>query len=176
MELENIVLGSGNLYITDFVDTIPENTEIEVEENLIGRIKGGANLEYKPSEYSVNDDSNVVSKRFVISEEVTFKSGVLTWNVATLGKLIATGSFADNTTTKIRTLKLGGKGAREMKQYLVHFVHASGKVRVTMVATASNGFSLAFAPDKETVVDAEFKAVAHDADGTQLIVTEDYNA
>ena len=42
---EQIILGSGDLYVTDFTGTIPEDTVIEVEENLIGRIKGGASLE-----------------------------------------------------------------------------------------------------------------------------------
>mgnify|MGYP006978495689 CR=1 FL=1 len=35
-----------------------------------------------------------------------------------------------------------------------------------------NGFSLAFNPDKETVVDAEFSAMSSDDDGTLVIVEE----
>ena len=173
---EQIILGSGDLYVTDFTGTIPEDTVIEVEENLIGRIKGGASLEYKPTEYEVADDAYKVIKRFVISEETTFKSGVLTWNLAVLNKLIAAGTYSDDETGK-RTLKFGGNGARVMKEFLVHFVHTEqdgNKFTITLVGTASNGFSLAFAPDKETVIDAEFKAKGHDASGTQVIMTESY--
>lgn len=173
---EQIILGSGDLYVTDFTGTIPEDTVIEVEENLIGRIKGGASLEYKPTEYEVADDAYKVIKRFVISEETTFKSGVLTWNLEVLNKLIAAGTYSDDEAGK-RTLKFGGNGARVMKEFLVHFVHTEpggNKFTITLVGTASNGFSLAFAPDKETVIDAEFKAKGHDASGTQVIMTESY--
>ena len=176
---EQIILGSGDLYVTDFSGTIPEDSVIEVDENLIGRIKGGASIEYKPTEYEVADDAYKVTKRFVISEETTFKSGVLTWNLEVLSKLIAAGTYSDDAETKKRTLKFGGNGARVMKEFLVHFVHTESdgnKFTITLVGTASNGFSLAFAPDKETVIDAEFKAKAHDASGTQVIMTESYTS
>lgn len=179
MATEQIVLGSGNLYVTAFSGTIPTDTTIETDDNLIGYIKGGASLEYKPTEYEVSDDAFNVTKRFVISEETTFKSGVLTWNLEVLSKLTANCTYTDDDDTNVRTLKLGGNGARLMKDYVIHFVHTESdgnKFRITLVGTASNGFSLAFAPDKETVIDAEFKAKAHDSDGTQVIMTESYTA
>ncbi len=178
METERITLGSGNLYVTAFSGgEIPEDTEIETTANLIGLIKGGATLEYKPTEYAVNDDSFKVIKRFVIAEESTFKSGVLTWNLETLKNLIASGTYTDDSTEHKRTLKLGGNGARLMKEYLIRFVHDTSdgeKFRVTLVGTASEGFSIAFAPDKETVIDAVFKACGHDSSGTQVILEETY--
>ena len=136
-------------------------------------------MEYKPTEYEAKDDSGSLVKRFIIAEEITFKSGILTWNMETLNKLCAAGTYADDALTHVRTLKLGGKGAREMAEFVIRFVHTAkdgNKFRATLVGTASNGFSLAFAPDKETVVDAEFKAKAHDANGTQLILAEEYEA
>ena len=96
-----------------------------------------------------------------------------------LNKLCAAGTYDDDELTHVRTLKLGGKGAREMAQYVIRFVHTmadSKKFRVTLVGTPSNGFSFAFAPDKETVIDCEFKAVGHDADGTKVILAEEYTA
>lgn len=174
---KQIILGSGDLYITSYSGTIPTDTVIETEENLIGYIKGGASLEYKPTEYEVSDDAFKVTKRYVISEETTFKSGVLTWNLEVLNKLIASGTYSDDVETKTRTLKLGGNGARQMKEFVVHFVHTEAdgsKFRITLVGTASNGFSLAFDPEKETVIDAEFKAKGHDLSGTQVIITETY--
>lgn len=173
-----IVLGSGELYVAayDAETGIPEHAVLEVAANQMGLIKGGASVEYKPTEYEIYDDSYQVHKRFITSEEVTFKSGVLTWNVETLKNLIAKGTYADDT-EGTRTLKLGGKAARLMDEYVVRFVHTysdGNKLRITLVGTASNGFSLAFAPDKETVIDAEFKAKAHDADGVQLIIEDTY--
>lgn len=177
MTNEQVILGSGDLYIVAFADTLPADDVIEVAANQVGHIQGGASLEYKPNEYEVSSDTGEVLKRFVISEEITFKSGVLTWNLETLSKLMANCSFTDDDENGKRTVKIGGKGARQMSEYVVHFVHTEAdgnKFKVTLVGTASNGFSLAFAPDKESVIDAEFKAKGHDADGTQVILTEEY--
>ena len=47
------------------------------------------------------------------------------------------------------------------KKYVIHFVHkdeTDGDIRVTIVGNNQAGFSFAFAKDKETVIDAEFKA------------------
>ena len=59
MNKESIVLGSGDLYCTDFLGTdkeIPADEEIEKEENRLGHIKGGAEIEYKPEFYEAKDD------------------------------------------------------------------------------------------------------------------------
>lgn len=174
-----IVLGSGELYVAPYNPQtgIPEDIALEVSSNQMGLIKGGASVEYKPTEYEIFDDAYQVHQRFITSEEVTFKSGVLTWNVETLKNLIAKGTYTDNEASGKRTLKLGGKSARLMDEYVIRFVHTysdGNKLRITLVATASNGFSLAFAPDKETVIDAEFKAKAHDEHGVQLIIEDTY--
>lgn len=174
-----IVLGSGTLYIAPYVSAtgIPEHATLEVGANQMGFIKGGASVEYKPTEYEIFDDAYNVHNRYVISEEVTFKSGVLTWDLAALKKLTAKNTFTDDAVSGKRTLTLGGQGARLMDEYVIRFVHTysdGNKLRVTLVGTPSNGFSLAFAPDKETVIDAEFKAKAHGTAGAQLIVEETY--
>ena len=46
-------------------------------------------------------------------------------------------------------------------------------MRVTIVGKNEAGFSLAFAKDKETVIDAVFKAMPHDTDGTLIIYEEE---
>ena len=173
---ENIKLGSGELYIASFSGSIPVDATQEVADNKVGLIKGGASLEYKPTELVVTDDSGAYEKHFVTAEDVTFKSGILSVNAEVMNKLSASGTYTD--AAGVRTLKLGGKGAREMAQWLIRFVHTAGdgnKFRVTLVGTPSNGFSFAFAPDKETVIDAEFKAVGHDANGTKVILAEEYD-
>ena len=174
---DQVILGSGNLYLTKYTGEIPADDVLETESNRLGYIQGGATLEYKPNEYEVKDDSSTINLRYVLSEEVTLKSGLLTWDAEALQNLTAECTFTDDTSTKMRTLKIGGIGARLMDKYVVRFVHTKPdtyKLRVTIVGTASNGFSLAFAPDKETVIDAEFKAVAHGNDNTQVIISEEY--
>ena len=52
MNKESIVLGSGDLYCTEFTGTnaaLPSNEALETEENRLGHINGGADLEYAPS-------------------------------------------------------------------------------------------------------------------------------
>lgn len=174
-ETKQIILGSGDLYVTEYNDDIPEHAEIELEANLLGRIKGGASVEYKPSEHTVADDSGAVEETFITAEDVTFKSGVLTWNIATLNKLTAASVLSEAAGT--RTLAIGGRAGRRVTKYLIRFVHTKSdgkKIRATLVGTASSGFTLAFAPDKETVVDAQFKGVSHNTSGHKLILEEEY--
>lgn len=174
MNLNSIILGSGNLYVAEYdADTgIPADETIETTANTMGRIKGGATLEYKPTTYEVVDDTQYVVKRFVQSEEVTFKSGVLTWDMANLQRLAGACEYSNDGGKQ--TIKVGGRGANGLKPYVIRFVHNDGEkvLRVTLVGTANAGFSLAFVPDKETVIDAEFKALSSDEAGTLVIVTE----
>jgi len=172
---EKIVLGSGKLYISEFTDrTIPDNATLEVETNLLGLIQGGATLEYKPKFVEVTDDLGLVSKTVLTEEEVTLKSGVMTWNGNTLAKLCATARVTE--ASGKRTVKIGGLGKQDGKQYVIRFVHedaVDGDIRVTIVGNNQAGFSLAFAKDKETVVDAEFKAQPMDSEGTKIIYEEE---
>ena len=177
-ETKEITLGSGLLYVAAYSGDIPDNATIEVEGNLVGTIKGGAEVEYKFDTVEVEDDNFQTVARFITKEEATLKTGVITWNLDNLAQL-SEGTLEDDTTNHIRTLKIGGLGARELTQYVAHFVHTKGtgkKVRCTMVATANGGFTLAFAPDKETQVDAEFKAMPADEDGTKIIYSIEYSA
>lgn len=176
MDINSIILGSGKLYVTAYdADTgIPADETIETDANTMGRIKGGASLEYKPTTYEVIDDTHYVVKRFIQSEEVSFKSGVLTWNLKNLQKLAGACEYTDAAETGIKTLKVGGRGANGLTPYVVRFVHNDGEkiLRVTLVGTSEAGFVLTFAADKETVIDAVFKAVSHDEQGTLVVVTE----
>ena len=49
---------------------------------------------------------------------------------------------------------------------------ADGDKYVMIVGRNNSGFSLAFAKDKETTIDAEFKAIPMDNEGTLIIYAE----
>ena len=173
-EGEKIVLGSGKLYTMEFTGQIPESNVIEAKENLLGIIQGGATLEYKPSFYSAKDDIGLVEKEILTDEEVIFKSGIMTWNGKTLEKLCSTARVTE--AAGKRTVKIGGIGNYNGKDYIIRFVHEDkqdGDIRTTIVGKNQAGFSLAFAKDKETVIDAEFKAKPHDSEGTKIIFEEE---
>lgn len=171
----NILLGSGDLYLLTYVDTIPDDATLEVEANMVGRIKGGAELSYKPTEYEVTDDKNEVIKRFITKEEVTFKTGILTWFQATLAKLCP-GVLTDDSVKKESVLTIGG--ARTLTAQAIRFVHTKDngfKLRVTLVGTAGEGFTLKFDPAKETVIDAVFKALSQ-TNGVLVTIRDQYAA
>jgi len=171
---ETITLGSGKLYCCEFDGSIPTNVELEVEENHLAWIKGGASLTYTPDFYTAEDDLGRVKKRKINSETASLKSGILTWNGDVLNKLVSTGKVMEE--IGIRTVKIGGAANYDGKSYIIHFVHedaVDGDVRVTIVGQNTAGFTLAFAKDAETVIDAEFNALPCDNQGTLIIFQEE---
>lgn len=175
MRKESITLGSGKVYITEFVDSIPADEVIETESNLLGLIQGGASITYTPSFYECKDDLGLVSKKFITQEDAVFKSGIMTWNGKTLQKLCSTSRITEDSESKTRTVKIGGADNYDGKSYIIHFVHkdaVDGDIRVTIVGSNEASLELAFAKDKETVINAEFKAKPQDNEGTLILYKE----
>lgn len=171
---EKIVLGSGKLYIMEFTGTVPTDLLFEVEDNLLGLIQGGASLEYKPKFVEAKDDLGLASKTVLTDEEVTLKSGIMTWCGKTLKKICATARATE--AAGKRTVKIGGISNQDGKKYAIRFVYLDaidGDMRVTIVGNNQAGFSFKFAKDKETVIDAEFKAQPIDGEGTLIIFDEE---
>lgn len=172
--MEKIRLGSGTLYCYEYAGIMPSNATLEAIENRLGFIQGGASLEYKPEFYEATDDLGNVSKTILTKEEAILKSGVMTWDANTLAKLCATARVTE--TNGLRTVKIGGIANNNGKKYILHFLHedaVDGDVRVTIVGQNQAGFTLAFAKDKETVIDAEFKAQPQDTEGTLITFSEE---
>lgn len=175
MANEKIVLGSGKLYVMEYTNTIPEDATIETDVNLLGLISGGASLKYTPTFYECKDDLGLMSKKIMTDEECILESGIMTWNGNTLKKLCSTARVTEDSVKKMRTVKIGGIKNQDGKKYVVQFVHkdvVNGDVRVTIIGSNEAGFEMAFAKDKETVINAQFKAQPHDVDGTLVIFKE----
>lgn len=170
---EKYLLGSGDLYIATASGlTLPEDATIEVVGNLIGSISGGAVLEYKPTVYDIENDAGSIVKRVVTKEEVTFKSGVLNFNLENLARLVAGGSVSTDGQTLVKTLKVGG--VKSLGNYVIHFVHSfddGSKLKLDIIGNATDGFSFNFAKDKETIIDSVFKAISQ-TDGTLVQIRE----
>lgn len=166
---DSIYLGSGDLMIKEFDSEMPKYTDFDVATDLLGRIQGGATLEYKGTWYEAKDDTGKAVKTIITEEEVTLKSGIITWNGKTLTQLCSTARITE--ADGIRTVKIGGVGNHDGKSYALCFHHTDkidGDVWVVVRAVNQGGFSLAFAKDKETVIDAEFKCLPHDDEGTLI--------
>ena len=171
---EKITLGSGEMFVMEFTGTLPTTDEICLPENRLGHVSGGATLEYKPSYYTAKDDLGVVSKTIMTEEEATLKSGILTFNGETLARLSETGRVSEDGST--RTLKIGGVKNMNRKNYVLCFyAHdaADGDCWIMIVGRNEAGFSLSFAKDKETVIDAEFSCQPMDSEGTLIVYIEE---
>lgn len=182
MNKESIVLGSGYFYCVEFEGTnkdIPDNKTLETEENLLGYIKGGASIEYKPTFYEAKDDMGRVSKLITTDEEATLKSGIMTWCGKTLERLCNTARVIEDKANNKRIVKIGGIANSINKMYVLHFVHKDSKdgdIRITIVGNNQAGFTISFAKESETVIDAEFKAQPMDKEGTLILYEEEIMA
>lgn len=180
---EKVTLGSGKLYMAEYNGNLPEEFAdilkmLMTEENHAGWIKGGASVEYKPTMTQEKDDLGHIVKEILTDEEATFKSGLFTWNGETLAKLTST---AQLTTEKrgnkmYRRLRIGGAGNDDGKQYAILFVHedpVEGNCYLLVVGRNSAGFTITFAADSATVIDAEFTCKPHDERGTLIEFIEE---
>ena len=173
-DAEVITLGSGDLMIKEYTDEMPAYTDFEVSTDLLGRIQGGATLEYSGEWYEAKDDTGKVVKTIITEEEATLKSGIITWNGKTLTKLCSTARVTES--DGIRTVKIGGVGNNDGKSYALCFHHTDkqdGDVWIVIRGVNQGGFALAFTKDKETVIDAEFKCLPQDDEGTLIQYVEE---
>lgn len=173
---EEIILGSGDLYIVDFTGEIPEDTEIEKDENRAGNIKGGATLEYSIESQTVQDDKGRVKKTIITKETVLFKTGLMTWIKKFMQAIIQTARIDETTKEGHRVYKLGGLANLNKTRYLWRFVHTRDdgrKLRITVTGKNTGTISLAFQPENETVVDAEITADTLDSAGTLVILDDE---
>jgi hypothetical protein len=175
---ENITLGSGKAYIAEYTaGALPSHTEICKEENLLGYIKGGAELSYTEETYEEKDDLGFVSKVITTSEEAILKLGLLTWNGTTLQHLIDRCKVTEATGT--RTVHIGGAGNTQGKEWVVCFAHEDkkdGNLWVLIRGRNTAGFTLTLAADAGTVIEPEFKALPQDEDGTLIALIEETTA
>lgn len=176
-QTKTITLGSGDVYYTEFAGELPTREEICVDGKLLGRIKGGAAITYTPTYYEASDDRGLAKKTIVTEEEAILKTGIITWNGVTLAVLASTARVTEE--SGYRTVKIGGTGNDNGKSYVICFHHkdkVDGDVWVMIVGKNQSGFELTFAKDKETTIDAEFKALPMDDEGTLIEYTEEMTA
>lgn len=158
--MDEIIFGAGEVFIMEFTGTqVPEHTDIEKSKNHVGHCQGGFTVEYKPDKYEVKNQYGKTVKVFIKGEDISAKTGILTWDLARL-KNLSTATFKEDKTGGKRTLTFGGT-KKALDVVILRFVHEKEdgkKLRFTMIGQAGNGFSIEFA-DKELVVDAEIQAI-----------------
>lgn len=171
---DTVTLGSGKIYLQTFSESMPTVDTLCVESNLLGYIKGGASLEYTQETYEEKDDLGYVSKIITTNEEAVLKCGLLTWNGATLKKLLDRCSSTE--ASGKRTTKIGGAGNAQGGYYAICFHHedkTDGDLWILIKGRNTAGATLTFATDAGTTVESEFKALPHDSDGTLVELIEE---
>lgn len=175
---EKVTMGSGEVFIDEFTGELPEFEELLAammkNEKRAGWIKGGASVEYKPTMTTEKDDLGHIVKEVLTDEEATFKTGLFTWNGETLSKLCSTARV--ETKGKYRILKVGGTDNDNGKQYVILFVHkdpVEGNCYLVIVGRNSAGFTITWATDSATVIDAEFSCKPQDDEGTLIQFAEE---
>lgn len=172
-----ITLGSGKIYLQAFSTSMPTVDTLCQDENLLGYIKGGASLEYTEETYEEKDDLGYVSKIITTNEEAVLKCGLLTWNGATLAKLVDRCQTSE--ASGKRTTKIGGAGNAQGGYYAICFHHedkTDGDLWILIKGRNTAGATLTFAADEGTVMEPEFKAMPHDDAGTLIELIEEIPA
>lgn len=176
-DTKTITLGSGKIYLLPYTDAMPEIETVCTDDNLLGLIKGGAALEYTQETYEEKDDLGLVSKIITTSEEALLKCGLLTWNGATLKKLLDRCQVTE--AEGKRVTKIGGAGNAQGGYYAICFFHedkTDGNLWIMIKGRNTAGATLTFSSDEGTVVEPEFKALPHDDAGTLVVLTEEIPA
>lgn len=174
---KTITLGSGEIFVSQFNDAMPEVDTICTDENRLGYIKGGASLEYTQETYEEKDDLGYVSKIITTTEDAILRCGLLTWNGETLQKLIDRAKVTTDSGRRIT--RIGGAGNAQGGHYVICFRHTDktdGNLWVLIKGQNTAGFTLTFAADAGTVVEPEFKAMPHDEAGTLIQLIEETEA
>ena len=175
--MERIILGSADVYIQAFDgSTVPTVTDICKSENLMAYISGGASVEYKPTFYTAKDDTGKKRKVVLTDEEVTLKTGIMTFDGNKFKYLCDTARVTEDKAKKRRTVKIGGIDNRQGSRYVICLQHkdpVDGDIWVMIVGSNQAGFTISFTKDKETVVDEEISALPMDGDGTLVMYEEE---
>lgn len=169
----NVILGAGELYLSEFTGAaVPEHATIETDANNVGHTSGGAQFSYTPTVYEVENSYGKVVKRKITKTECTFTSGILTFDPQKIG-LLTNATITEDTEKSLSKITFGANNP--MKNVLVRFVHTKDdgkKIRLTLIANATNGFNMSFQGGQETVIDAELSAIEYLKDFLAEIETE----
>lgn len=158
---DEILLGAGEVYMYRFDgDTIPADAEIETDDHNVGHCSTGFTIDYKPTKYDVQNQYEKIVKSFITKEEITAKTGILTWRLSNMS-LLSTGEYEEDADKKVRKLVFTGQG-KSIATVMLRFVHTKEngkKIRFTMIGQGGSGFAIAF-EGKEVTIDAEISAIS----------------
>ena len=177
--MDRIILGSGDLYIAEYDgETAPTVTALKKTENQVGEISSGATLEYTNETYTAKSDNGKRQKTVITNETVVLSPGLCSLDEAKIVRLIPTARVAEDAANKKTVIKIGGTNNDNGKSYAILFYHTDktdGDIAVMIVGKNTNGLTLTFKKENETILDPKFTAEPNDDDGT-LVILEFYDS
>lgn len=160
-----ILLGGGDVYVMNVNDiqgdNLPSDEEIETTANNVGWCESGFKINYKPKETKVYNQFDQLVKTFITREDITAKTGILTWNVNNIALMSNATMIPASGSNMENTVVFTGSG--ELAMVLLRFVHTKPngkKIRFTMVGQGGSGFGVEFG-DKATSLNAEITGVQY---------------
>lgn len=157
---DEILLGAGEVFLYEFTGVeIPEDDVIETAEHNVGHCSSGFTVDYKPTKYDISNQYGQIVKSCITKEEITAKTGILTWDLHNL-TLLSAAEYKEDKVKKEKILQFTGAGKR-LKTVMMRFVHEKEngkKIRFTMIGQGGSGFAIAF-DNKEVTIDAEITAI-----------------
>lgn len=162
-----IILGGGSVYIMPVagLTSLPSDEEIEGvngdSQYNVGWCESGFKINYKPKTTEVYNQFEQLVKTFITREELTVKTGILTWNLKNIS-LLSNATMIPATASNMEN-RVVFTGSGELNTVLLRFVYtkANGKkIRFTMIGQGGTGFGMDFG-DKATSVNAEIKGIQY---------------
>lgn len=174
-ETERVTLGACDIYLADYDKDKTFDLEAMVAEagNYFGNTQGGTTLEYTPSTQQVEDDKGRVRLNFQTKADATLKTGLLTFTVESIARVLSVGTYSANS-GKPKLELPGGKCSLKRKAVVAKYTDdETGDVTlIGMVATNTGALSLAYAKDKETVPEITFTAESNGVNDVLVTILE----
>lgn len=174
--MDRIILGSGELYIAEFDgQTVPSVADLKKDEYKSGEIQSGATLEYANETYTAKSDNGRKQKTVITNETVTLSPGICSISPEKIIELIPTATVSPTAGGKT-VVKIGGIRKDNGKSYAILFYHTDsidGDIAVMIVGKNTNGLTLTFKKENETILEPKFTAEPNDDEGT-LVILEFY--
>ncbi len=154
--MEKILLGAGTIFMAEATDNaVPE--DLFDEKNETGVTYGGATLEVKPEIKEIANDFDEVKISSITRYQIALKCGLAEIDGDKVKKVLGVGTFTEADGGASSTYVISDKDT-SLKTYAIGFKHRDGEVKVTIVATNTEGLSFAFDKENETKMEPTFTA------------------
>ena len=154
--MADILLGAGTIFMKEVEDNTPPETLFD-EENKVGVTYGGATLDIKPEVKEIENDFGEVKVSSITKFAISLKCGLAEIDGEKVKQTMGVGTYTEAVESNPSTYIISDSDTK-LKTYAVGFKHKNNNTKVTVVATNTEGLSLAFDKENETKMEPTFTA------------------